>query len=110
MVFRHELFKRYRSFMIEIVRWFTEGAKGEAEEVDLDGSSEIDAHIVKWTIGTLSEDDALEEFLEAIPVTMGEFLNRTLSSNTLSTPVKIRRLTSCLNTAGDVKTSNGCWL
>ena len=128
--FRYKLSKRYQSFMIKFVRWFTVGVKGKAEKVALEGSSGIDSRVVEWTIDALSEDDALEEFLEAIPgfyrsdvvkdlrqclllrfqlgtlFTMGEFLNRTFSSNTVSAPVKIRRLTTRLNTAGDVKIKN----
>ena len=73
-----------------------------------------------WTVDTLSEDDALEKFLEAIPgfdqtdviehlqergvqakigVAAGKFLNRTLSSDSVSKRIIEHRLSTCLHAA-----------
>jgi hypothetical protein len=38
-----------------------------AEKITSERTSEINRHIVEWTIDALGEDDALEKFLEAIP-------------------------------------------
>ena len=51
---------RYRS-------WILGGIEKAAEETTSKRSSEINGCIVEWTVDTLSEDDALEKFLEAIP-------------------------------------------
>ena len=85
------------------------------------------------TIDALSEDDALEELFEAVPgfyksdvvkdlqqhldhwvrinnVRTG-FLARTLSSNSISASVKIRRLTICLNAVDEIDPDYGvCFL
>ena len=123
-----KVFKRYLSFVQDFMQWFIRGVEGEAEKAALDGSSEIDGHIVEWTIDASIEDDDLDKFTEAIPGfyksdvvndlqkgpvkwkilrTMREFLDRTFSSTSVPTSDKIRRLTTCLNAAGVVDTSNG---
>ena len=123
--------KRYGSSVDNFLAWFGEGVKKEAEEVASKGSSEIDGRILEWTTDALSEDDALEEFLGAIPGfyksdvvkdlqqhvpldvwgkilnKMISFLNHFLSSNSVPASVKIRRLTICLNAAGAMGTSSG---
>jgi hypothetical protein len=93
------------------------------EETASTQSSEIDLRILDWTIGALGDDDALEKFLESIPGfcnslmtknlkrplpyivsrkfvdSIGRFLTRSLSSNSVSEEVKIRRLDICMNAA-----------
>ena len=127
--FRHAR-ERYESSVNMFLEWHHKGAKEEAE-VASEGSSEVDGRIVEWTTDALSEDDALEEFLEAIPglyksdevkdlrkhppmivkynigVKMHSFLLHSLSLSSVSASVQIRRLAICLNTAGVVDTSSG---
>ena len=100
-------------------RWIFGGVKKAAEEMTEEQSSEIDAHILGWTISALGDDDLLEKFFEAIPgffnsklvkrlkidspVTLletfwdalGGFMGRTLSSNSITEPVKSRRVIIC---------------
>jgi hypothetical protein len=97
-----------------------------AEETTSKRSAEINGQIVEWTVDTLSEDDALEKFLEAIPgfyrssfieyppevqekiqVAVGKFLNRTLSSASISRRVVERRLATCFNAADVVVGRSG---
>jgi hypothetical protein len=83
-----------------------------AEEARSKRLSEIDGHILDWTANALDEDDALERFIETIPGfyksdvvediprsvewsivgPLGEFMRRTLSSNSVSGSDKTRRL------------------
>jgi hypothetical protein len=110
---------RYRS-------WILGGIEKAAEETTSKRSSEINSCIVEWTVDTLSEDDALEKFLEAIPgfyqsgvvehprvvqekikVAAGKFLNRTLSSRSVSKRVIEHRLAICLNAADVVEGPSG---
>ena len=94
-----------------------------AEETASKQSSDIDLGILDWIMDALGEDDALEKFFEAIPgffnsqigknlkeslpdmvrwkfvVSLGIFLSRNLSSNSINEEVKIRRLVICMNTA-----------
>jgi hypothetical protein len=119
-----ELSGRYR----RQVHW---GVERAAEEAASTRSSEIDGRVMEWTIDTLSEDDALEQFFETIPGfyksvlvkdlrqclpgtvqwkilhTLAGYLHRTLSSNLVSGPVKVRRLAICLNAASEIQTSLG---
>ena len=94
------------------------GLKKKAEESALEKSSEIDVQILGWTMSALGDDDSLEKFFEAIPGffnsklvnysnlrehlpddfsrrlsgTLDGFLDRTLSYNSVSDSVKLRRL------------------
>ena len=118
----------YVSLMIRSLRWLTKGVEGKAEETVSKRSTEIDGRIVKWTIDALSEDDALEELFEAVPgfyrsdvvkdlrqdllwwetlYSLSGFLGRTLSANSISAPVKIGRLTICLNVANEIEPVHG---
>ena len=75
---------------------------------------------MEWTVDTLSEGNALEKFLEAIPgfdqsdviehlqewavqakigVAAGKFLNHTLSSGSVSKRIIEHRLATCLHAA-----------
>ncbi|KAH9989380.1 hypothetical protein BJV74DRAFT_454579 [Russula compacta] len=126
--FGSNVFDRYFALAKVFMRWFIDGVGGDAGNAAFEGSSEIDGHIVEWTLDALIEDDELEEFTEAIPGfyksdivndlqqepvrwkilgTMHEFLDRTFSADSVSTSVKIHRLTTCLNAAGVVDTSKG---
>jgi len=104
--------------------WSQRGVDKAAEDTALDRSSEVDVRILRWTIDALGEDDALERLFAALPgfldpkvvpphgfvlihesgtvwakllQAMSGFLDRTLSSNSVSASVKIRRLTICLD-------------
>lgn len=125
-----EAYRRSR----ELVRWILGGVERAAEEASLKRSSEIDSHIVDWTVDALSEDDALEKFFEAMPGfnnssvvenprqhfprevlykienTLRGFLNRTLLSDFIHESVKIRRLAVFLDVAGELITSDRFWL
>jgi hypothetical protein len=99
-----------------------------AEEITVKRSWEIDVGILKWAIGALGEDDALEKFFEAVPGflnsklvniygtrmtihrtlsiklrdALNKFLRRTISSNTVIEAVKNRRLDIYLNAINEV--------
>jgi len=109
-----ELVDRYRG-------WILGGIGRAAEETASKRSSQINSCIVEWTVDALSEDDSLERFLETLPgfyqsdivkplgeripqdvqgrieVAVGKFLDRTLSSSSVSMSVIERRLATCLN-------------
>jgi hypothetical protein len=94
-----------------------------AEEIASYPPSGIDGRILKWTIDALDDDHEWEQFFEGIPGFLSSklidktrpilnelprrtfvgalsgFLDRTLSSNLVSEPVKTRRLLTCLNAA-----------
>ena len=91
-----------------------------AEETTSKQSSAIDLRILDWTLGTLGEDDLLENFFDAIPGfinsslveglkwdhplevrfgwALAEFLRRTLLSNSILDSVKSHRLIICIDT------------
>ena len=129
--FGYQILLRYVTLTMGFLRWLTKGVAGKAEKTVSKRSQEIDGRIVEWTIEALSEDDALEELFEAVPgfyksdvvkdlrrhlpswgwwkienVLFG-FLARTLSSNSISAPVKIRRLTICLNATNEIEPDYG---
>lgn len=108
-----DLKNRYRG-------WVLGGVEKAAEDTASDRSSKVDRHVLEWTIGTLGRDDVLERFFVAIPgfcrskevhsrlpsllrmkirQAMDVFLDRTLSSESLSESIKISRLAICLNAA-----------
>jgi len=102
------------------------GVEMAAEEAALKQTSEIDLRVLEWTVDALGEDDTLEKFFESIPGfyqshvvkdirqfvpadlrgkilrTLTEFLHQATSSNSVSGPVKNRRVAVYLNAAGDV--------
>ena len=99
--------------------WMLGGVGKAAEETVSERSSEIDILIFDWTMGVLGEDDSLEKFFEAAPgffssklvkhlerdfpedvldrfwITLDRFMNRTLSSNSVTESVKSRRVIIC---------------
>ncbi len=87
-------------------------------------SARIDLHVLRRIFSNCYEDDSLEKVFESIPGffksdevnvsrvlykaqdmiegALRSFLYSTLSSNSVPESVKVRRLATCLNTAGDV--------
>ena len=131
--FGKHIFQRFNALATRTLNWLAKSVAGKAEETVSKRSTKIDGRIVEWTINALSEDDALEELIEAVPgfyksdvvkglrgnlpywaqskigdVQIG-FLARTLSSNSISAPVKIGRLTICLNAASEIDPIFGVW-
>ena len=95
------------------------------EDAALEQSLEIDLGILDWTIDALGEDDTLEKFYEVIPGFLNSrmvdlrrplpntvlskfvdslkgFCDRTLSSNSVSGEVKIRRLVIGTNATAEI--------
>ena len=94
--------------------WIFGGVEKAAEETVSERSSDIDADILRWTIGDLADDDRMEKFFEAIPdffnsnlvkqlkgklpnsllkrfwKALDRFFDRTLSSNLVIDTVKFR--------------------
>ena len=86
--------------------------------------SKIDLGILDWSVGALGEAEELENVIEAIPgflnsqkvkdlkkdlpnrsrfiKSLGQFLGRTLLSNSLSEQVKTQRVEICMNTANKI--------
>jgi hypothetical protein len=109
---------------------FLRGVETAAEEKAWKRSSKIDARVLEWTVDTLGEDDSLERFFEAIPgfynskevkdlqrsvpssvqakfsQSLDGFLDRTLSSNTVSDSVKTGRLIICLDAVHAAQSSS----
>ncbi|KAI0002890.1 hypothetical protein BJV74DRAFT_813916 [Russula compacta] len=85
------------------------GVEGEVEKAASKGSSEIDSRIVEWTINALTFAEAIPGFYRSsvvkglrrtLPIQVeGRILIPMRSFLDLSAPVKIRRLTICLNAA-----------
>jgi hypothetical protein len=99
--------------------WMLGGVGKAAEETVSKRSSEIDIRIFDWTMSVLGEDDSLEKFFEAAPgffssklvkhlekdfpedvldrfwITLDRFMNRTLSSNSVTESAKSRRVIIC---------------
>jgi len=121
-------FARSAGLFLQRHIWSVEGA---AKNAASGLSSQIDVGVLNWTIDALGEDDALEGFFECVPGfykssvvkdlrqrlpyrvemkiidTLVEFLDRTLSSNSVPESVKIRRFTICLDAASEIDTSDG---
>ena len=100
------------------------GVEKKAEETALEQSSEIDVRILGWTISALGDDDSLEKFFESIPglfnsklvknlerefplthlktfwKTLDGLMGRTLSSNSVTEPIKSRRAIICNDIIG----------
>jgi len=99
------------------------GVDKAAEETAKKRSSEIDRRALQLTFDSLDEDHAREQFFDAVPGfyrsnvvkhpqlglsflfqfkfrrTLDEFLDRTLSSNSISESLRVNRLLICLNAA-----------
>ena len=111
--------------------WMLGGVEKVAEETASKRSSKIDVQILDWTISALGDDDSLKNFFEAIPGffnskfvkhlekvfpaelrekfrdTLGGFISRTWSSNSVDDLEKIRRLGVPLNAINQIgKTSD----
>jgi Family of unknown function (DUF6535) len=108
----NDLRDRYRG-------WMSGGMEKTAEETASGPSPEIDVHILAWTISALGNDDSLEKFFESIPglfnsdlekglerycpetllkkfwQALNGFMDRTLSSNSVTESVKSRRVNIC---------------
>jgi Family of unknown function (DUF6535) len=102
------------------------GVDEAAEETASERSSEIDIQILDWTINALGDDDSLKSFFEAIPGffnskyvnhlegvfpaelrekftdTLGGFLSRTWSSNSVDDSEKVRRIDISLNAINQI--------
>ena len=99
--------------------WVLRGVMKKAEKTVEKRSSEFDGRILGWTISALGDDDSLEKFFEVMPGffdselvkdirnhlpcdllrnALGGFLGRTLSSKSITNPVKLRRLDIFMNT------------
>ena len=110
---------RFLGLMVQFYDWTLWSVERVAEETMSKRSSKIDIRIFEWTLGVLGEDDSLEKFFEAVPgffssklvngletglsgdtfytfwTTMYQFLDRTLSSNSVIGSVKNRRAVMC---------------
>lgn len=99
------------------------GVDKAAEETAKKRSSAIDRRVLQLTFDALDEDHAREQFFDAVPGfyrsnvvkhpqldlsflfqfkfrrTLDEFLDRTLSSNSISESLRVNRLLICLNAA-----------
>ncbi len=119
---------RYSSSIHRYRGWMLGGVEKAAEERALERSSEIDAHILDWTLSALGDDDSLEDFFEAVPGffnsklvkylernlpetllnkfwdAMDGFMGHTLSSNLVVESVKSRRIDIC----GDIMSMIPC--
>ena len=87
----------------------------KAEEVASKPSSKVDLYVLDWILNALGEDDAVQEFFEAVPELFRHchtnhagiqgklkqmlrgFLGRTFDSNTVTEDVRNSRLIVCLN-------------
>ncbi len=104
-------------------QWISGGLEMAAEEARSKRLSKIDGHILDWTANALDEDDALERFIEMIPGfyksdvvkdipesaewsimgPLGEFMHRTLESNSVSGSDKTRRLALCFDVLNELR-------
>ncbi|KAI9507632.1 hypothetical protein F5148DRAFT_1149632 [Russula earlei] len=113
---------RFRDTKNRYRRWFLGGVEKAAEDTAFNRSSEVDGRVIQWTIASIDDDDAMERFFAAIPgfcrsrevrarppsliqikmrQTMDEFLDYTLTSESISETIKISRLAICLNAANE---------
>jgi Family of unknown function (DUF6535) len=97
--------------------------KRTAEKIASELSPGIDGRILKWTIEALDDDHEWEQFFAGVPgffrsnlnidpgsshnelgKALNGFLDRTLTSNLLSEPIKTRRFVTCFNAADATST------
>jgi len=98
--------------------------KDAIEDPDIFPLSKIDLGILNWSVGALGEAEELENVIEAIPgflnsqkvknlkkdlpdrskfiKSLGQFLGRTLLSNSLSEQAKTQRVEICMNAANKI--------
>ena len=128
-----QLWERYADLRDRHRDWMSGGVEKAAEDMASERSSEIDLHILGWTISALGDDDSLETFFEAIPGffnskvvnnvqelrkhlpdslsrklwdALDGFLGRTLSSNSITDSVKLRRLDISMNVTSLIREDN----
>ena len=128
-----QIWERYADLRDRHRDWMSGGVEKAAEDMASERSSEIDLHILGWTISALGDDDSLETFFEAIPGffnskmvnnirelrehlpdglsrklwdALDGFLGRTLSSNSITDSVKLRRLDISLNATSLIREDN----
>jgi hypothetical protein len=112
----YKSWRRSRRFRDRYRDWSLGGREKAAEETVSEQSSIIDADILRWTIDAFGDDDRMEEFLDSLPgffksklvkdlkgelsdslrkkfwMAINEFIERTLSSNSVVDRHKYRRL------------------
>jgi hypothetical protein len=116
---RHVFFKLFEQSTIHPAHFFSRSMRETAENHALNLHRNVDFRALMWTFKSLDEDGQLQEFFEgllglcnsrAVPNAFRDFIkphtemlsnelielmNRTLSSNTVSEPVKHNRITIC---------------
>ena len=125
---------RFKFKTWSVFEWLFEDIGNKVEVISLDSSErtpEVDARILESTLNSLSEDDAMEKFFEAIPdffgsksvnlrptdlskklrgtfeETLYEFLDYTFQSTAVSDFVKNSRLIICLKASRAALGPNG---
>ena len=120
-IYVFKTWQRLRTLKERYRGWILGGVDKAAEETASKRSSEIDVHILDWTIDALNDDDKLEKFFEAVPGFFNSklvkdlrenftdsllekfwkgsdgFIDRTILSNSVIEPVKSRRLDIGMN-------------
>jgi hypothetical protein len=123
----HTIFAgRFMLRIWSVFEWLFEDVGEKVEKVSKKRSSEIDARILKATLNSLSDNDAMEKFFGAIPdflklhstnfptklqdvfkESLYEFLDSTFRSTTVPKSVNISRLIICLDASRAALGSNG---
>jgi hypothetical protein len=112
---------RFKVKTWSVFEWLFEDVGNTVENISMKRSSDIDARILESTLNSLSEDDAMEKFFEAIPdffsskwvkllptnlpagiqdvfkEALYELLDNTFRSTTVTESVKHSRLVICLD-------------
>jgi hypothetical protein len=120
-IYVFKTWQRLRTLKDRYRGWILGGVDKAADETASKRSSEIDVHILDWTIDALNDDDKLEKFFGAVPGFFNSklvkdlrknfsdsllekfwkgsdgFLDRTILSNSVTEPVKSRRLDIGMN-------------
>jgi len=114
--------RRIREWFVLFTRRKLLGFGWEIKEAISKQSADIDYRILRWAVRFPREDDEQEKVFESIPGffrsdevklvrdrargmtehAMGHFLHHTLSSHSVPTSAKLRRLTTCLDAASEV--------
>ncbi|KAI0298932.1 hypothetical protein BC826DRAFT_967265 [Russula brevipes] len=118
-LFSYATCRRFGIFRDKYRRWLVHGIEKAAEESAMGLSPEIDGRSLIWTLKSLNEDDQLERFFAALPgfcnskvvadplgllvqpnremlsTALIGLVCRTLSSNLIPDPVKMRRVKVC---------------